>query len=49
LPLHYAVNIINVIIKPVYRITDTLVDFGILAGYIFVLLLLASISLKETE
>ena len=49
LPLHYAVNIINVIIKPAYRIMDTLVDFGILAGYIFVLLLLASISLKETE
>jgi len=49
LPLHYAVNIIHVIIKPEYRITDTLMDFGILAGYIFGLLILASLTLKETE
>src|ERR1035437_319155 len=34
LPLHYAVNIIHEIIKPTYRIADTLPDFGILAGYI---------------
>ena len=49
LPLHYAVNIIQEIIKPSYRIVDTLFDFGILAGYIFGLLFLASLTLKETE
>ena len=49
LPLHYAVNIIQEIIKPSYRVTDTLLDFGILAGYIFGLLFLASMTLKETE
>ncbi|MDP3642822.1 MAG: ABC transporter permease [Bacteroidota bacterium] len=49
LPLHYAVNIIHEIIKPEYKLTDTFVDFGILAGYIFGLLILASLSLKETE
>ena len=49
LPLHYAVNIIQEIIKPSYRIADTLLDFGILAGYIFGLLFLASLTLKETE
>ncbi|MCX6236111.1 MAG: ABC transporter permease [Bacteroidia bacterium] len=49
LPLHYAVNIINEIIKPEYKITDTFVDFGILTGYIFGLLVLASLTLKDTE
>ncbi|MBA3706848.1 MAG: ABC transporter permease [Bacteroidetes bacterium] len=49
LPLHYAVNIIHEIIKPEYNIKDTLVDFGILTGYIFGLLILASLTLKETE
>lgn len=49
LPLHYAVNIINEIIKPDYTITSTLIDFGILTGYIFVLLFFASLTLKETE
>jgi len=49
LPLHYAVNIIHEIIKPEYKLTDTLVDFGILTGYIFGLLVLASLSLRETE
>lgn len=49
LPLHYAVNIINEIIKAEYAVSATLVDFGILAGYIFVLLVLASLTLKETE
>ena len=49
LPLHYAVNIIQEIIKPSYRIADTLLDFGILTGYIFGLLFLASMTLKETE
>ena len=37
LPLHYAVNIIHVIIKPDYQLADTYLDFGILAGYIFIL------------
>jgi ABC-2 type transport system permease protein len=49
LPLRYAVNIIHEIIKPEYKIVDTLADFGILTGYIFVLLALASLTLKETE
>ena len=49
LPLHYAVNIINEIIKAEYAVSATLVDFGILTGYIFVLLVLASLTLKETE
>ncbi|MFI5172003.1 MAG: ABC transporter permease [Chitinophagales bacterium] len=49
LPLHYAVNIIHEIIKPEYAIADTLVDFGFLVGYIFILLILASFTLKETE
>lgn len=49
LPLHYAVNIIHEINKPDYKIADTLVDFGILAAYIFVLLRLASLTLKETD
>jgi ABC-2 type transport system permease protein len=49
LPLHYAINIIHEIIKPEYKIADTLIDFGILTGYIFVLLGLASLTLKETE
>jgi ABC-2 type transport system permease protein len=49
LPLHYAVNIIGEIVKPAYRVTDTFLDFGILAGYIFGLLFLASLTLKETE
>jgi len=49
LPLHYAVNIINVIIKPDYLFSSTLVDFGILTGYIFILLVLASLTLKDTE
>jgi ABC-2 type transport system permease protein len=49
LPLHYAVNIINEIIKPEYNIADTFIDFGILVGYIFGLLVIASLTLKETE
>jgi len=49
LPLHYAVNIVHEIIKPAYKIADTLVDFGILTGYIFALLALASLTLKEAE
>jgi ABC-2 type transport system permease protein len=49
LPLHYAVNIINEIIKPGYSIHNTYVDFAILTGYIFALWILASLTLKETE
>lgn len=49
LPLHYAVNIIRVIIKPEYSVSNTYLDFAILTGYIFILLFLASITLKETE
>ena len=49
LPLHYAINIIREIIKPKYNITDTCIDFGILLGYVFVLLALASFTLKDYE
>jgi ABC-2 type transport system permease protein len=49
LPLHYAVNIIHEITKPGYLVSATFVDFGILSGYIVGLLVLASLSLKETE
>ena len=49
LPLHYAVNIIHEIIKPTYELSSTYADFGMLTGYIFALLLLASLTLKETE
>lgn len=49
LPIHYAVNIIHEIIKPNYTITGIIVDYGILTGYIFALLVLASLTLKETE
>ena len=49
LPLHYALNIINHIIKPEYQVSDTFVDFGILTGYLFGLLALASITLNETD
>lgn len=49
LPLHYAVNIINEISRAKYSIASTVPDFGILFGYIFVLLFLASLTLKETE
>lgn len=48
-PLHYAVNIIHEIIKPDYNLSGTFSDFGILIGYIFALLCLASLTLKETE
>ncbi|MBN8673220.1 MAG: ABC transporter permease [Chitinophagales bacterium] len=49
LPLHYAVNIIHEIIKPEYSLYDTWLDFTILTGYIFLLWVLASLTLKETE
>jgi ABC-2 type transport system permease protein len=49
LPLHYAINIINEILKPEYNVISTIADFGILTAYIFVLLALASLTLKETE
>lgn len=49
LPLNYAVNVIHEIIKPEYSLRAVSLDFIILAGYIFVLWLLASFTLKETE
>lgn len=49
LPLHYAVNIIHEIIKPEYSLHNTYWDFAILIGYIFLLWILASLTLKETE
>ncbi|MEO5675000.1 MAG: ABC transporter permease [Chitinophagales bacterium] len=48
-PLHYAVNIIHEINRPDYKVEGTFVDFGILTGYIFGLLALASLTLRETE
>ena len=49
LPLHYAVNIIHEIIKPEYSLHSTYLNFTILTGYIFLLWILASLTLKETE
>ena len=49
LPLHYAVNIIHEIIKPEYSLQNTIVDFIILTGYIFLLWLIASFTLKESD
>ena len=49
LPLHYAVNIIHEIIKPRYSLDKTYLDFAVLAGYIFLLWVLASLTLNETE
>jgi len=49
LPLHYAVNIIHEIIKPEYSLHNTYLDFAILMGYIFLLWILASLTLKESE
>jgi len=49
LPLHYAVNIIHEIIKPAYSLQNTIVDFIILTGYIFLLWLIASFTLKESD
>jgi ABC-2 type transport system permease protein len=48
LPLHYALNIINEIIKPAYTLSSTFLDFAILTGYIFFLWILASFTLRET-
>lgn len=49
LPLHYAVNIIHEIIKPGYSLSDTYADFIILSSYIFILWIIATLSLRETE
>ncbi len=49
LPLHYAVNIIHEIIKPEYSLNNTYMDFTVLTGYIFLLWILASFTLRETE
>lgn len=48
LPLHYAVNIIRELIKPEYTFQNTLIDFAVLLGYIFLLWILASFTLKDT-
>jgi ABC-2 type transport system permease protein len=48
-PLHYAINIIHVIMQPEYNATNTVFDFIVLSGYIFGLLILASFTLKDTE
>lgn len=49
LPLHYAVNIIHEILQPEYTLQNTYLDFAILIGYIFLLRMLASFTLKESE
>ncbi len=49
LPLHYAINIIHEIIKPGYSLQNTYLDFAILTGYIFILWILASFTLREGE
>ncbi len=49
LPLHYAVNIIHEIIKPEYSLHNTYVDFTVLTSYIFLLWILASLTLRESE
>ncbi len=49
LPLHYAVNIINEVMKPEYDLSTVFIDFGLLIVYVFALLFLASFTLKETE
>jgi ABC-2 type transport system permease protein len=49
LPLHYAVNIIHEIIKPEYSMHNTYMDFAVLIGYIFLLWILASFTLRESE
>ncbi len=49
LPVHYAINIVHEIIKPKYDITATYADFAILGGYVFILWILASLTLRETE
>lgn len=48
-PLHYAVNIIQEIIKPGYSLSNTYFDFAVLVGFIFLLWALASFTLRETE
>jgi len=48
LPFHYALNIIHEIIRPEYSLKNIYMDFAILIGYIFLLWILASITLKET-
>lgn len=48
-PLHYANNILQVIIRPEYNASDTINNFVALAIYAVVLLGFASVTLKETE
>lgn len=48
-PLYYANNIIQEIIKPEHSISSTIPDFIILAAYAFVLLIIASFTLRESD
>jgi len=49
LPLHYAINIIHEINKPGFLLQNTIVDFVFLLGYIILLWLLASFTLREAD
>ena len=49
LPIHYAINIIKEITSPEGNLANTCADFATLAAYVFVLLGLASLTMKETE
>ena len=48
-PLYYANNIIQEIIKPEHAISSILGDFVILTSYAFVLLIIASFTLKDVD
>ncbi len=49
LPLRYANNIIQIIGKPDYVLSEVILNFGILLGYATALWFLASKTMKETE
>ena len=49
LPIHYAINILKEIVRSDYPNTGNILDFAILIGYIFGLLFLASITMKDAE
>ncbi len=48
-PLIIIYFLIHEIIRPEYSLKTIYMDFAILTGYIFILWILASITLKETE
>jgi ABC-2 type transport system permease protein len=48
-PLRYANNIINILLKPEFKISDLIADFSMLGLYAIGLLLLASRTLKESD